>query len=269
MTPASPSAPGPGRRLRSRVLLALMVGAVFLALAGGFGGLVWKQPRFLVERMATWNPGVLFRVETAAPVVALTIDDGPHAGITPRVLDLLARRGVKATFFVLGEHIAGNEDLLARMRDEGHEIGNHLVEDRPSILLGDEEFARQLLVVDPWIDRDAPWLWLRPGSGWFTPGMVEQAARHGYRLCLGSIFPHDDVIHDAERLAADVLGRVAPGDVIILHDGEDERAVLVETLDRILAGLAARGFRVTTVSGLVALEETPAAEPQNASPRER
>jgi peptidoglycan/xylan/chitin deacetylase (PgdA/CDA1 family) len=246
-----------------------MVGAIFLALAGVLGGLVWKQPRFLVDRLAAWNPGVVFRVETTAPVVALTIDDGPHAGITPRVLDVLARHGVKATFFVLGEQIEGNEDLLARMRDEGHEIGNHLVEDRPSILLGDEEFTRQLLAVDPWIDRSARWLWLRPGSGWFTPGMVEQAARHGYRLCLGSVFPHDDVIHDPARLAADVLGRVAPGDVIILHDGEDERAGLVETLERILAGLAARGFQVTTVSGLVALGERPADEPQNASPRER
>jgi len=103
------------------------------------------------------------------------------------------------------------------MRAEGHEIGNHLVEDRPSVLLGDEEFERQLLVVDPWVDAQARWRWLRPGSGWFTPTMTEQAARHGYRLCLGSIFPHDDVVHDPDRLAAEVLGRVRPGDVIVLQ----------------------------------------------------
>jgi peptidoglycan/xylan/chitin deacetylase (PgdA/CDA1 family) len=258
-----------GRRLRPRLLVGLMAGGIFLALAGVLGGIIWRQPRFAVEKMAAWNPEVLFRVETTAPVVALTIDDGPHADITPRVLDVLARHGARATFFVLGENIGGNEDLLARMRAEGHEIANHLVEDRPSILLGEEEFARQLHEVDPWLDRQARWRWLRPGSGWFSPGMVEIAARHGYGLCLGSIFPHDDRIHDAERLAATVLGRVRPGDVIILHDGAEERAVLVDVLERILPELAARGFRVTTVSDLVEVGEQADAERQNASPRER
>jgi len=250
-------------------MIGLMTGLVFLALAGVFGGIVWKQPRFAVERMAAWNPGVLFRVETTRPVVALTIDDGPHAAITPRVLDLLARHGAKATFFVLGRNIPGNEEILARMRAEGHEIGNHLVEDRPSVLLGDEEFERQLLVVDPWVDAQARWRWLRPGSGWFTPTMTEQAARHGYRLCLGSIFPHDDVVHDPDRLAAEVLGRVRPGDVIVLHDGKDERAVLVATLERVLAGFGARGLRATTVSELVSLAAPPDSSLQNASPSER
>ena len=232
-------------------MLAAAAGLLAAALAVGVWWVIWAQPRFAVRRLAALNPDVLFLVETDEPVVALTIDDAPHRAITPHVLDLLRDRGVRVTFFVLGANIPGHEDLLARMRDEGHEIGNHLVEDRPSVLLPEEEFERQLLAVDPWIDREAAHLWLRPGSGWFTPGMVDQAARHGYRVCLGSIYPHDDRIHDPERLAHEVLRRVRPGDIVVLHDGKDERAALPRTLALVLDGLAARGYRVATVSGLV------------------
>jgi peptidoglycan/xylan/chitin deacetylase (PgdA/CDA1 family) len=238
--------------MRRRLVMGLLVALAVLGLASALGWLGWSQPRFLVDGVAELNPDVLFQVETAEKVVALTIDDGPHRAITPRVLDLLRERGVHATFFVLGDNIAGHEDLLARMRAEGHEIGNHLVEDRPSVLLPAEEFERQLLAVDPWVDAAAPHRWLRPGSGWFTPGMVELAAAHGYRICLGSIFPHDDRILEPQRLADDVLGRVHPGAIIVLHDGKDERVRLPETLRLVLDGLAARGYRVGTVSDLVA-----------------
>jgi peptidoglycan/xylan/chitin deacetylase (PgdA/CDA1 family) len=237
---------------RRGMLIGLMIGLLALALSGVLGGVIWRQPRFAVRGLARLNPEVLFRVKTSEPIVALTIDDGPHREITPRVLDLLQEYGVRATFFVLGANIPGNEDLLARMRAEGHEIGNHLVEDRPAILLSSEEFERQLLAVDPWIDPAAAYRWLRPGSGWFTPGMVGRAKRHGYRICLGSIYPHDDRIHEPRQLAVDVLGRVQPGDIIIFHDGQDRRAHLPETLALVLDGLAARGLRTVTVSELVA-----------------
>ena len=237
---------------RRRLLAGLIGAAALLVLGALIGVVVWRQPRFAVEGMADLNPDVLFRVETTRPLVALTIDDGPHATITPRALDVLAAHGAHATFFLLGEHIPGNEAVVERMRAEGHELGNHLVEDRPSIQLPEEEFVRQLLQVDPWMDKTARWRWLRPGSGWFSPDMVQLVADHGYRLCLGTIFPHDDRIHDAERLAATVLERVQPGDVIILHDGADERAVLGETLGLVMAGLAERGLRAVTVSELVA-----------------
>ena len=236
---------------RRRFIIILSVALAVLGLAVALGWVGWSQPRFAIEGMAELNPDVLFQVETTDKVVALTIDDGPHRAITPFVLDLLRDRGVHVTFFVLGDNIPGNEDLLTRMRAEGHEIGNHLVEDRPSVLLPAEEFERQLLAVDPWVDHDAPHRWLRPGSGWFTPDMVEQAAQHGYRICLASIFPHDDRIHEPQRLAADVLGRVHPGAIIVLHDGQDERVRLPETLRLVLDGLATRGYRVGTVSALV------------------
>lgn len=239
-------------RSRRRIVILLAAGAFLLLASGWLGGTVWCQPRYAVRGLARLNRDVLFEVPTSQKVVALTIDDGPHPEITPAVLDLLRERDVRLTFFVMGEQIAGNEAIVERMRSEGHEIGNHLVEDRPAVLMSEEEFTGQLLAVDRWVDRAAEFRWMRPGSGWFTPAMVERVSEHGYRLCLGSIFPHDDVIHDPQVLAADVLGRVHPGAIVILHDGTDERATLPETLRLILDGLAEQGYRVETVSGLVA-----------------
>jgi len=239
-------------RFTRRKWLALLAVAVLLVLAGAMGGIVWMQPRFVVRGLANLNPEVLFEVQTTRKIVALTIDDGPHEDNTPGVLDLLSERGVRVTFFILGDHIPGNEALLRRMKADGHELGNHLVEDRPSVTLPAEEFTRQLLVVDPWIAPEAEYRWMRPGSGWFTPDMIRRVASYGYGVCLGSIFPHDDVIHDPETLADDVLGRVYPGAIIILHDGDGERRNLVQTLERVLDGLDAQGFEVLTVSGLVA-----------------
>ena len=59
------------------------------------------------------------------PQIALTFDDGPHPVYTAQILDGLKERGVKATFFVIGKNIEGNEELLERMHQEGHLIGNH------------------------------------------------------------------------------------------------------------------------------------------------
>ena len=59
------------------------------------------------------------------PYIALTFDDGPHATLTPKLLDILKEKGVKVTFFVLGECVAANPAVLQRAAAEGHEIGNH------------------------------------------------------------------------------------------------------------------------------------------------
>ena len=71
--------------------------------------LVVLPPRPLLDAVAAAHPGVLFYVDTERPALALTLDDGPHPEVTPRILDLLAEHEAKATFFLIGERVAGNE----------------------------------------------------------------------------------------------------------------------------------------------------------------
>ncbi len=221
------------------LLVALVVGALF-----------WFQPRFLLRELSDHYPEVLFHVETEAKVLALTIDDAPDSSLTPRILDVLAEHQVKATFFVLGQNIAGNEDLIARMKAEGHELGNHLTRDEVTILLSDEEFARQLKEVANQIGPFGETKWCRPGSGWFSPDMVKIAHDQGYRCCLGSIYPFDNKLRKPELIRSMVMDRVYPGAIIVLHDGGPEREYVVPLLDELLPELKAAGYEFLTLSEL-------------------
>src|SRR5919112_1018908 len=111
--------------------------AITLAVAGGLtlaiAAALWSAPEWLINQLARWHPGCLYRVPTQAPVVALTIDDGPDPISTPVILAELRRQGARATFFVITERITGQEHLVRTMTAEGHELGNHFTRDRASI----------------------------------------------------------------------------------------------------------------------------------------
>jgi peptidoglycan/xylan/chitin deacetylase (PgdA/CDA1 family) len=214
-----------------------------------------RKPPFLARQLAARFPNVLFHAEISVRAVALTIDDAPHDAVTPKILDALRSHGARATFFLLGRRLPGRERIVERMRTEGHELGNHLVDDRPSILLSPSEFERQLLEVDGKIrSTGAAAKWFRPGSGWFNSRMVDVLGRHGYRCCLGSIYPHDTKLRIVRAIAGHIQRALFPGGIIILHDGAPDRIRTVKVLHRVLPRMADLGYRVVTVSELLNLQ---------------
>ena len=119
-------------------------GRRLVALAGGLAllaGLVWWTSPWLAGRLDGVYPEVLFRVETSDSLVALTLDDGPSRA-TPRLLELLERHDARATFFVLAERARRRDALTRRIVIEGHELGNHLLRDRPTWRLSGDEARR-------------------------------------------------------------------------------------------------------------------------------
>ena len=201
-----------------------------------------------------WNPrpGVVYAVATDAPRVALTIDDGPDAAGTPAILDTLARHGVHATFFLLGERVAGREALVRRIVAAGHEIGNHGMREEPAIDLPPEAFERGLLEAQQRLAPFGASCWFRPGSGWYDEAMLEVLARHGYRLALGSSYPLDAQL-PVPKLASWWLRIDAePGEVIVLHDGAERGPRTAAVLEALLPALSRKGLAVVTLSQLVA-----------------
>ena len=227
----------------------------FLFLMAFAGGMFSCQPKFLLHELADLNPEVLFYVETEQKALALTIDDAPSRELSPAVLDLLEKHNIKATFFIIGNQVSGNEDLIARMKADGHELGNHLVADVPSISLSDEEFRENLLAVEKLIGPLGPTKWCRPASGWFTSDMVEIAADLGYRLCLGSLYPFDNQVRNAALLHQAVMARVSPGAVLILHEGGSKRDYVLPLLEELIPDLLDQGYSFLTVSQLQALQQ--------------
>ena len=233
--------------MQRRRLIGLLLGLIVATC----GAILMLQPRWILRQLTANTGEVLYSVETDLPLVALTIDDGPDSQTTPLILDTLARYDASATFFVLAEHVPGNESLLKRMVDEGHEIGNHMVTDQPSIRLSESDFEQRLLKARQAIAPYTNSTWFRPGSGWYNRSMLAILARYGYQTVLGSIYPWDAHVPSSRFAVRYILNRVYPGAVIVLHDVESRGARTAVTLDAILPELNARGFRIVTLTELM------------------
>jgi peptidoglycan/xylan/chitin deacetylase (PgdA/CDA1 family) len=235
-----------GDGLRRTLVVALGVAA---ALATGC-----RAPE-LWDLVVSPHPAVVYALETGQPVVALTIDDGPHADSTPRILEVLHRHGATATFFLIADHVPGNEGLVEAIVASGHELGNHGAHDVAAVDLGPEHFERDLVKSDALLSRFAEPSWFRPGSGYYDDWMLEIAARHGYRVALGTVYPMDAQLPWTGLQRRFILWRTRPGAVIILHDVGDRGARTAQLLDGLLPELKRRGFRVTALSELAELSE--------------
>ena len=183
------------------------------------------------------------------PFVALTFDDGPRANTTSVLLDGLSRRGVHATFFVIGENAQNNEDLLLRMDREGHQIGLHTFHHRSLDAVNGADFYAEVdelrRTLSGLLGRED--FMLRPPYGKITPA---NRALAGAPIILWSVDPEDWSDRNSDRQTAVILDQVTDGSIILLHDIYDAS---VETALRVVDELMAKGYRFVTVEELFAL----------------
>lgn len=231
----------------------LRAAIVIASLAIACAVVLWTAPRWLVPYLPVWFPGCLYSVETTAPVVALTIDDGPDSSTTPELLRALRDHGARATFFLISGRVAIDDPTVAAIIEEGNEIGNHFTRDEPSIGLSPAAFDSALVSAGRKLSGFGPVRWARPGGGRYNRRMVMTMQRRGYRCALGSVYPYDAVIPSSRFGAAFVLAHVRPGAIIVLHDGGARGRRTAATLHRVLPELGRRGLRVVTLSELSAL----------------
>jgi peptidoglycan/xylan/chitin deacetylase (PgdA/CDA1 family) len=206
----------------------------------------------------------------ARKLLALTFDDGPSP-YTAQILDVLEDADARATFFVVGNEIAGRERLLQRMAMAGMEIGNHSwnFDSRPehdaATLMDSFSRTNRAIVAAaayrpcsariPWgLDRDV------------AAGVVH--GRLGLSDVRWSADPRDDLLRKPQEIARRILAAARPGAVIALHDGGGERWATVQALPEVLAELERRGFRLVTASELIRTE-TLEAKPKAAEPIRR
>ena len=157
------------------------------------------------------------RSRTDERLMALTFDDGPDPEHTPRLLEVLARHGAKATFFMVGARAARHPELVARVAAEGHEIGNHgwdhpSLPSLPSAAVA-EQIERTRAVLAPHGQA-----LMRPPYGHQDLRTHRIARRLGYRPVFWSVTGEDWRGHDAATIAGHVLERAAPGAIVLLHD---------------------------------------------------
>lgn len=215
---------------------------------------IYKPPAFLIRYFQRRWPDVLWQIITPTKVVALTIDDAPSEH-TNEIVDVLKENHATATFFMIGSQISGREEMLRSIVDHGNELGNHAMHDEPSRSLSDAALFKDIKAVETLIDdayaavtpNRSP-KYFRPGSGFFHERMRKLMDKLGYRLVLGSIYPHDAQIPYWRINARHVLSMLRPGAIIICHD---RRGWTAPMLRKVLPEIRRRGYRVTTVTGLL------------------
>jgi peptidoglycan-N-acetylglucosamine deacetylase len=242
----------------SRRRIGLLLAA---ALVIAVGAALWTAPAWLVDRIAGRHPGCLYRLETEAPLVALTIDDGPDPSSTPLILAELRRQQARATFFLIAERVLGQDQLVRAVVSEGHELGSHFTRDRASIRLSPGAFEADLLGAHQVLAPYGAIKWARPGSGWYSQAMIDIMQRHGYRCALGSVYPFDATIPWTFLAARYILWHARPGAVVVLHDGGGRGRRAAKVLREVLPELRRRGYRVVTLGELAA-----AANPRREGP---
>lgn len=231
------------------IAFSILIGLTFL------GSAAVAIPNLVVEWARRDAPEVVFSAHVPDDrVVALSIDDGPSSS-TPEILEVLREHDARATFFLIGEHVRDRTETARRISAAGHELGHHMMEDRPSRDLPHHVFDTRFEEMDRILDGLGGSRLFRPGSGWYDDRMIRTARERGYRTVLGSVYPFDAQVSSTGLLSWYVLQNTVPGSILVLHDGPERGARTAEVLRSVLPKLRRDGYRVVTVSSLLELEE--------------
>ncbi|MGE5404644.1 MAG: polysaccharide deacetylase family protein [Candidatus Saccharibacteria bacterium] len=206
---------------------------------------------FLVR--TNFNPKLITTADThGKKLVALTFDDGPDPRFTPKVLDILKKYNIKATFFVVGQSAEKHPDLIKRQISEGHEIENHTYThpdlEKDSGFRIDEEILKCQFIIENLTNRRP--IYFRPPKKLFNQEVIDLAELNGYQTILWSI----GVEHRASKTVKDMAQRVIddrhPGMIILAHDGRLDRTRTVESLPFIIDALQKDGYKFITLEEL-------------------
>jgi len=262
--PEPPSAPRPGTPWRTPPLLRLTAGvhaagAAALALspsswplvaaalianhAAVCGTVMTPKSRLLGPNLSRLPPDAKGRV-------ALTFDDGPDPEVTPAVLDLLAERRARATFFCIGRRAEEHPELVQEIVARGHRVENHTYRHpRAFAFYGPRSQAAEVDRAQDVLEETAGRRpqWFRAPAGFRNVWLGRILHERGLRLASWTRRGYDTVDGNPSRVARRLLSRLSSGDVALLHDGSVARApggrpVVLEVLPRLLDVVAARGL---------------------------
>ncbi|MDQ1287623.1 MAG: peptidoglycan-N-acetylglucosamine deacetylase [Actinomycetota bacterium] len=229
------------------------------------------RPAFPADPVMRWGRwgllpvSSLMRVQTSDPVVAITYDDGPDPEQTPAILDVLAERGVPATFFVLSDRAETYPAIIERMVREGHEVALHGIDHSRLTEVPGVEAVRRLREAKLRVEdvSGRPVRFYRPTYGAVGISTFAAARALGMEVVIWSAWAMDWLNAPVEEVAARGAGALHPGAILLLHDTTDDPAAAeagtlptfsrAELVRRILDGADAAGFRFLRVDNLVRL----------------
>jgi peptidoglycan-N-acetylglucosamine deacetylase len=186
-----------------------------------------KTP-YILKRL---YPHYVWHIPNKAEQVFLTFDDGPHPEITPKVLELLKQHNAKATFFLVGENAKKYPEIVAKILNEGHAVGNHTHNHLHGFKTSLEKYLEN---VDECANHVSSLLF-RPPYGKLSRRQGKALIAKGYRIIMWDVLSYDfDKTISIEDCAKNVLKHIKPSSVIIFHDSEKAEKNMLYALNRTL-----------------------------------
>jgi peptidoglycan/xylan/chitin deacetylase (PgdA/CDA1 family) len=213
------------------------------------------QPLTLAELHQKYRSTFLFNGSPSKRQAALTFDDVPDTEFTPQVLDVLKKYGVKATFFVIGNRAEAHPEIVKRILQEGHVIGNHSY-DHPNLpKLSDNAFRDQVLKTESILTGIAGYTprLFRPPYGNMNESQIQWLASQHFYIINWNVDSLDWEGLNAKQVISNVLGHVGPGSVILQHGagghGEDLSGT-IQALPGIIENLQSKNIQLVTIPEL-------------------
>lgn len=201
---------------------------------------------------------VFSEVKTSKKVVALTFDDGPNSPYTEQILDVLKDNHVPASFFLVGQNVEKYPDLVKRIADEGHQIGNHtyhhvdLLKADGKVIADEVDRTNKAIIAASGVTPHI----VRPPHGFRDPVVLEIMAARGLKVVEWSVMSRDWTNPGVDVIVERTVNQVKNGSIILLHDGDGivqkgSRVQTIEATKRIIQSLKAKGYRFVTVDEIL------------------
>ncbi len=195
------------------------------------------------------------QVNITQPVLAMTFDDGPSPALTPKLLDILKERNIKATFFVVGRNAKAYPDIIRRMVAEGHEIGNHTWTHPSLTSRSDDQIRSELQQSEDALVAAAnyrPHL-IRPPYGAINARIKQlMFSEFGYSTIMWSVDPQDWRRPGVGVVTSRLVNGAHPGAIMLAHD---IHAATITAMPGVFDQLLAKGYQFVTVSQLLNMEK--------------
>ena len=199
----------------------------------------------LLYQFPTWIQrlyrGVVWRENPSSKVVYLTFDDGPIPECTPQLLDILKQYGVKATFFMVAENAERYPELLARVRNEGHVVGNHTYHHMRGCKHDMQTYVRDAMHGAEVLQTTL----FRPPHGRMRNNQKKALLNQGYTIYLWDVLTHDYNPHySVEKMLAVVKRYTRNGSILVMHDSLKSKDRMLVALPQIIEWLHSKGYKM-------------------------
>jgi peptidoglycan-N-acetylglucosamine deacetylase len=229
-------------------MMGYVIGAAAAAAAASAVGYQSMAPT------GQWYGATFASLPRGSKQLALTYDDGPNDPHTLRLMDVLAKHDVRATFFLIGRYVQRRPDIVRELVKAGHVVGNHTFTHPLLIFQPAAEIKSQLencaRALTDAVGKHSNLF--RPPFGGRRPAVMRIVRERGLVPVMWNVTGYDWNAPSAEHIERKVAGHVRGGDVILLHDGGhlafgSDRSLTVAATDRLIARYKAEGYEFATI----------------------